>query len=206
MRAGPGLYAIVDPASARDPERLASAILRGGCSVLQLRAKTSGGDRATLALARRIAAACREAGVPFVVNDRVDLAILSGADGVHLGQDDLPIAEARRLGSLWIGRSTHDEAQADAAVAEGADIVAFGPIFETSSKERPDPVVGLARLEAVCARIALPVVAIGGITRERAPAIAAAGARWGAVIGALANAGDPESAARDLHRALGGER
>jgi thiamine-phosphate pyrophosphorylase len=206
MRAAPGLYAIVDPAFTADPARLALAILRGGCSLLQLRAK-SGSDRASLALARRIAASCRDAGVPFVVNDRVDLAILCGADGVHLGQDDLPIAEARRLSSsLVIGRSTHDEAQVDAAVDEGADIVALGPIFTTASKERPDPVVGTARLERVCARLSTPVVAIGGITLERAPAIAAAGARWGAVIGALASAADPEATARDLHRALGGGR
>jgi thiamine-phosphate pyrophosphorylase len=207
MLATRGLYAIVDPAVAqgRDPERLAEAILRGGCAVLQLRMKT-GADRDRLALARRLAARCRAAGVPFVVNDRPDLALLVGADGLHLGQDDLPVAEARRLvgPAVRIGASTHDEAQAMRAVEDGADVVAFGPVFATTSKERPDPVVGVERLASVCAASAAPVVAIGGITLERAPALVRAGVRWGAVIGALASADDPEPVARALHRALGG--
>lgn len=202
-----GLYAIVDPSIApdRDPERLAEAILRGGCAVLQLRGK-GGSDRERLGLARRIAARCRARGVPFVMNDRPDLALLVHAEGLHLGQDDLPIAEARRVvGAVTIGRSTHDETQARQAVEEGADVVAFGPVFPTTSKERPDPVVGVDRLAAVCALSAAPVVGIGGVTLASAPALAGAGARWGAVIGALAKADDPEAAARALHRALGGE-
>lgn len=207
MLAGPGLYAIVDPALSRgrDPERVADGILRGGCSVLQLRAKAQA-DREVLVLARRIAAMCERAGVPFVLNDRPDLAVLAGADGVHLGQDDLPIAEARRIvgASIAIGRSTHDEAQARAAVDEGADIVAFGPIFDTRSKERPDPTVGPSRLAKLAAEIALPIVAIGGITIDRAELIT--GARWGAAISAVCAAEDPEGAARALHRALGGGR
>lgn len=202
-----GLYAIVDPAAVRgrDPETIAAAILAGGCAVLQLRSKDAS-DRELLALARRIGARARAAGVPFVLNDRADLAVLAGADGLHLGQDDLPVAEARRIAgpSMVIGRSTHDEAQARRAVEEGADVVAFGPVFETKSKLRPDPVVGLDRLAAVCRASALPVVAIGGITLERAAAVASAGARWGAVIGALCGADDPEAAARALHAALGG--
>jgi thiamine-phosphate diphosphorylase len=203
-----GLYAIVDPAACRDrdPERVAAAILAGGCARLQLRAKR-GPDRALLALARRLRARCRAAGVPFVVNDRPDLAVLTGADALHLGQDDLPIAEARRIaGALEVGRSTHDEAQARAAVAEGADVVAFGPVFETRSKEAPDPVVGIERLGEVCAATPLPVVAIGGLTVGNAPSVTAAGARFGAAIGAVCGADDPEAAARALHRALGGAR
>src|SRR5688572_17278677 len=108
MRAARGLYAIVDPAlcRGRDPEKLAAAVLRGGCAILQLRDKR--GDARTLELARRIGARAQAVGVPFVVNDRVDLAVLAAADGVHLGQDDLPIAEARRIGgAIAIGRSTH---------------------------------------------------------------------------------------------------
>jgi thiamine-phosphate pyrophosphorylase len=201
-----GLYAIVDPAACRgrDPERIAAAILAGGCARLQLRAKT-GPDGAQLTLARRLRARCRAARVPFVVNDRPDLAVLAGADALHLGQDDLPVAEARRIvGELEIGRSTHDEAQARDAVAEGADVLAFGPIFETRSKEAPDPVVGLERLGRICAEHPLPVVAIGGLTVENAAAVAAAGVRFGAAIGALCGADDPEAAARALHRALGG--
>lgn len=202
-----GLYAIVDPAACggRDPELVAEAALRGGCSVLQLRAKRATGA-SLLAISRRIGARCRRAGVPFVVNDRPDLALLAGADGLHLGQDDLPLAEARRVvgTDCVLGRSTHDEAQARAAVAEGADLIAFGPVHATSSKEQPDPVVGLARLEQVCAASPVPVVAIGGITVDNAASVARAGARWGAVIGALCGAEDPEAAARALHAALGG--
>ncbi len=202
-----GLYAIVDPAACRgrDPEIVAAAVLRGGCAVLQLRDK-SGSDPARLSLARRIAARCRAAGVPFVMNDRPDLALLAGADGLHLGQDDLPTAEARRVvgAGCVLGRSTHDEAQAIAAVDDGADLVAFGPVHPTASKERPDPVVGLERLARVCELSPAPVVAIGGNTGANASAIPEAGARWGAVIGAVCGADDPESAARVLHAILGG--
>lgn len=205
MLATRGLYAIVDPAACRgrDPEVVAAAILRGGCAVLQLRDK-SASDRDRLSLARRLAARCRRAGVPFVVNDRPDLALLAGADGLHLGQDDLPIAEARRIVGCVVGVSTHDEAQARRAVADGADLVAFGPVHPTASKADPDPVVGVERLAGVCAAIATPVVAIGGITMENAAAVRRAGARWGAVIRAVCGADDPEAAARALHRELGG--
>jgi thiamine-phosphate pyrophosphorylase len=206
MQARPGLYAIVDPAflRGRDPERVADAALRGGCAILQLRWK-NGHDRDCLTLARRLSERCASAGVPFVVDDRPDIAVCAGAAGLHLGQDDLPIADARRIvGTMAIGRSTHDEAQAKAAVDEGADVVAFGPIFETASKERPDPTVGLDRLAALCRECPRPVVAIGGIDLERAASVARAGARWGAAIGALGLAEDPEQAARALHRALGG--
>lgn len=208
MRGTRGLYALVDPAACRgrDPEQVAAAILAGGCAVLQLRIKEDVSDRERLGLARRIAARARAHGVPFVINDRPDLACLVDAEGLHLGQDDLPIAEARRIvgAQVAIGRSTHDEAQARRAVEEGADVVAFGPVFETASKARPDPTVGLERLAAVCRASARPVVAIGGITLERAEAVRAAGARWGAVIGAICSADDAEAAARALHRALGG--
>jgi len=199
-----GLYAIVDPAACdgRDPEVVTDAILRGGCALLQLRHK-QGPDAPHLALARRLAARCRAASVPFVINDRADLAALTGA-WLHLGQDDLPVAEARRLLSTPIGRSTHDEAQARAAVADGADLIAFGPVFDTTGKSAPDPVVGLERLAAVCAGSPLPVVAIGGLDPERAAAVAKAGARWGAAIGAVCRAPDPEQAARAMHAALGG--
>src|SRR5690348_14101053 len=107
MRDARGLYAIVDPSACRgrDPEMIAGAILRGGCAMLQLRDKVNC-DRDRLALARRVAVLCRSHWVSFVMNDRPDLALLAGADGVHLGQEDLPIAEARRIApSLMIGRS-----------------------------------------------------------------------------------------------------
>ena len=203
-----GLYAIVDPACCRgrDPEDVAAAILDGGCAVLQLRAKGLS-DRALLGLSRRIAARARAAGVPFVVNDRADLAALVSASGLHLGQDDLPIAEARRVvgPAVVLGRSTHVRAQARVAIEEGADILAFGPVFETTSKARPDPVVGLDELAEVCRMSGRPVVAIGGVTAARASAIVRAGARWGAAISAICGADDPREAARALHAALGGD-
>lgn len=201
-----GLYAILDPGAtrSRDPERVAAAILAGGCARLQLRWK-DGPDMARLALARALRERCRVAGVPFVMNDRADLAILSEADGLHLGQDDLEVADARRVvGSMEIGLSTHDATQAMEAARGGADLVAFGPIFATASKEDPEPVVGLEALGEVCGALSRPVVAIGGITAERAPRVRAAGATFGAVIGAVCAADDPERAARELHRALGG--
>ena len=201
-----GLYAIVDPSACggRDPEVVAAAILRGGCAVLQLRDKYNC-DVDRLALARRIGALCRAARVPFIMNDRPDLAVLAGADGLHLGQDDLPIAEARRIaGDLVIGRSTHDGAQARAAIDEGADLIAVGPIFATQSKQDPDPVVGVEALSAICRVVRVPVIAIGGITVERAVAIREAGAAMGAAISAICASDDPEASARALHRALRG--
>ncbi len=208
MRQG-GLYAIVDPTAtgARDPERVAAAALAGGCARLQLRWKDAP-DRAHLELARRLAVLCESAGVPFVVNDRPDLALLCGAGGLHLGQRDLPIEEARAvLGeAVEIGLSTHDAGQAALAAERGADLLAFGPIFRTSSKLDADPVVGVERLAQVCRATSQPVVAIGGVTLERAGAIREAGASFGAAIGAICGAEDPEAAARALHGALGGGR
>lgn len=199
-----GLYAIIDPehCRGRDPLWVADEVLRGGCAALQLRAKQLP-DRARLGLARALATRCRAAGVPFWINDRVDLALLVDADGVHLGQDDLPLADAR---ALWpnkrLGLSTHDLTQAEAAVAQGADLIGFGPIFPTSSKQNPDPCVGLEGLAAVCQRVRCPVIGIGGITAAHAAAVAEAGAAYAAVIGAVCAAHDPCEAAQILHRAL----
>ena len=174
---------------------------------MQLRDK-SRSDRARLALAIELRALCARHDVPFVVNDRVDIAVLVSADGVHLGQDDLPLARARelcaRLGvsELEIGVSTHDPKQARAAARGGADLIGFGPVFETASKESPDPVVGVDGLAAICAELDIAVAAIGGIDAARARDVGKTGARWGAAIGAVCGADDPEAAARALHRRL----
>lgn len=196
-----GLYAIVDPehVGGRDPLEVARAILRGGCAVLQLRAKRLA-DRELVELARAMRALTAEQGVPFVVNDRADVARIVEADGLHLGQDDLRVSEARVLvGSMPIGLSTHDLAQAEAAVREGADLIGFGPVFPTATKENPDPVVGLDRLAQVSRRVPVPVVAIGGITADHLDSIRAAGAAFVAAISAVAGAPDPEAAARRFH-------
>lgn len=196
-----GLYAIVDPAACRErsPIDVARAILRGGCAVLQLRDKLSG-DRVVLETALAIGALCREAGVPFVVDDRVDVALACGADGVHLGQDDLPLTVARRLApKLSIGVSTHGPAQLVRAGEEGADLVGFGPVFATRSKEQPDPVVGLDGLASAVRASRVPVVAIGGIDASNVALVRRTGASLFAVISAVCGADDPEAAARALH-------
>jgi thiamine-phosphate pyrophosphorylase len=201
-RARRGLYAIVDPAACLgcDPVGVAAAILRGGCAILQLRDKTSS-DRRVLELARAIAPLCRGAGVPFVVDDRLDVALACDADGVHVGQDDLPLADARRLApDLVIGVSTHGPSQRRAAEDGGADLVGFGPVFATRTKENPDPVVGLEALAATVRVARVPVVAIGGISEENVDRVIAAGAPLYAVISAVCGASDPAAAAAALHR------
>lgn len=185
---GRGLYALVDVSSLSrqglDPVDFTRAVLDARPSAVQLRAKGLGA-RDTLALLRRLAPLCRAAGVLFFANDRPDLALLAGCDGFHVGQEDLPLAEARRVApGLLAGVSTHSEEQVRAALADEPSYLAVGPIFPTHSKENPDPVVGLGLLSYATSRARCPVVAIGGISLDRAADVARAGA-LGAVIGAL---------------------
>jgi thiamine-phosphate pyrophosphorylase len=166
-----GLYAIldVDFLKARDVDYVAFAerVLGTRPAVLQVRAKSTGA-RDTLALLRRLREPCRVANVPLFANDRPDLAVLAGCDGVHVGQDDLGIEEVRAFApSLRIGVSTHTEDEVVRVLHARPDYVAHGPIFPTSSKDRPSPVVGLdalARAAAHCRRAGIPLVAIGGIS------------------------------------------
>lgn len=201
-----GLYALADddPRWGRDPVAQARAALAGGAAAVQLRAKRAT-DRQALAWAEAIGALCRAAGARFFVNDRFDLALAAGADGVHLGQEDLPPARlpAAARARLLVGRSTHTLAQAGAAADEPVDYVAFGPVFGTTSKDSAYGARGLAAL-AEAARLAAPrpCVAIGGIDVERAGACLRAGASAVCVISALAGAPDMEAAARALVRAL----
>ena len=179
------LYAIVDVELAERPLELTFEALNAGCAILQLRAKRLD-DLAFLKIATRVRSACRRAGVPFVVNDRADIAHLVEADGLHLGQHDLCIADARRVvGGIQIGISTHNLEQALRAEAEGADLIAFGPVFETNTKDNPDPVVGLSTLAKVRQALSRPLVAIGGITPDNAEATLQAGANYLAAISAL---------------------
>lgn len=163
----------------------AEALLEGGARILQIRHKGFW-NREIFAQAERIAALCRSAGVLFVVNDRADYAMLLHA-GLHLGQEDLLPADARRVtgDSAVIGFSTHNEDQMRAAQAEPADYFAFGPVFATVSKERPDPVAGIQGLRAVRSLTSKPLVAIGGITRDNASDCWNAGADSVAVIADL---------------------
>jgi thiamine-phosphate pyrophosphorylase len=162
----------------------AESILSAGARILQFRHKGFFG-RDTFELAERVAAICARRGVLFVMNDRADFAKLLGA-GLHVGQDDLPPTEARAVvGDSVIGYSTHNEEQLRAAADEPADYLAFGPVCSTASKANPDPVTGTAELARLRPLSTRPLVAIGGITRENARSVLAAGADSVAGIGDL---------------------
>lgn len=177
-----GLYPIVDLDSlARQgvpPLELAAAVLTARPPLLQLRAKHQT-PRETLALLRQLKPLCARAGTLLFANDRPDLALLAEADGVHVGQDDLPLAEVRALpGKLRVGVSTHDLDQLERALAERPDYVAFGPIFATSSKVGADPALGLELLARAAERArasGIPLVVIGGLTLDVAPTLRASG-------------------------------
>jgi thiamine-phosphate pyrophosphorylase len=200
----PPLYAIVDPLdTGRDPVVLAAALLAGGARVLQLRLKTAT-SRDVLDAAIRIVGLARAAGALFLVNDRPDVARAAGADGVHLGQDDLPVAAARRVlgGGAIVGVSTHDVDEARRAEAAGADYVGVGPVYATSSKTNPLAPRGPALVRSVRDAVKAPLVAIGGITVDTAPEVRAAGADAVAMIAALVRAPDPAEAVAAALRAL----
>jgi thiamine-phosphate pyrophosphorylase len=208
-----GYYAIVDvrPSELGDRAALAAraaCLLSARPCCLQLRAK--GADAAAMRDAALVLrAACQAAGVPFCVNDRLDVALAVGADVVHLGQDDLPLGDALRVRAqagaegMVIGFSTHNRAQALAAAQGGADYIGFGPCFSTTSKVNPDPIVGLEALADVCRSVSVPVVGIGGIELDAAPAVARAGAAAAAVISAVDRAADPTAAGRRVNAAFG---
>jgi thiamine-phosphate pyrophosphorylase len=185
----PKFYPILDPEIAArhgvDPIAAAEQILEGGATILQFRHKGFV-SREVFAQLERVAGLCRNAGALFVVNDRADLAALTGA-ALHLGQDDLTPSAARRVvgAKTLIGFSTHNEAQLRAAAAEPANYLALGPIFGTASKQNPDPVVGLDELRRLRPLTDRPLVAIGGITRANAQAVLGAGADSVAIIGDL---------------------
>jgi thiamine-phosphate pyrophosphorylase len=185
----PSIYPILDTTSiARTgltAVTVAEALLEGGAGILQFRHKAFW-NRQILREAELIARLCREAGAQFIVNDRADYAVMTGA-GLHLGQEDIAPRDARRVTGLeaTIGFSTHSPEQMRAAQEEPVDYVAFGPVFATLSKERPDATVGIEGLGSVRSITALPLVAIGGITLDNAPLCWKAGADSVAVISGL---------------------
>lgn len=190
-----GFYAVLD----RDDETLARTLVGpGGARVLQVRLKPAAVDD-IVRVARMARRVCDEAGAQLVINDRIDIALAVGADGVHLGQTDIPLEEAcTMVGTrLAIGVSTHDLEQMHRAVELAPAYIAYGPIFTTTTKENPDPVQGLAALRrAVCAAGTTPVVAIGGITPQVATAIYATRAASICAISAVNSAPDVARAAR----------
>lgn len=206
-----GFYAVVNlPDGVVDVQAagtLTEQLLLGGASALQVRLKQAT-DAQVLAVSREVAKRVRAHDAMLVINDRLDLALLVGADAVHLGQDDLSLALAKKAiadsgRQLLIGVSTHNLAQVDAAVRGGADYLGFGPVFATASKENPDPVRGLdGLLEAVRRAGPVPVVAIGGITPARAALVAKTGAAFACAIAAVNGADDIVSAGRQLAAAF----
>ena len=193
----PSLYVVLDRAAARgrDLADVLDAALAGGCRLVQLREKEWPSGR-LLPVAERLRARCAAAGAAFIVNDRVDLAVAVGADGVHLGQEDLPARAARPLlrPGMILGISTHSVEQARAGQAEGADYVAVGSMFPTRSKAEFE-LVGPDLLRKLRAEIRVPLIGIGGITHDNVGEVIAAGADGVAVISAVCAADDPRAAA-----------
>jgi thiamine-phosphate pyrophosphorylase len=177
--------------------------IAGGADTIQYRQK-SGSTRQMIEIARNMKRLCSEAGVMFIVNDRLDVAIAAEADGVHLGQDDFPIPMAREL--LGEGRiiggsaATLDEARK--CLSEGADYVGFGPVYPTSSKDDAGPVSGIDILKQVVEIVPLPIIAIGGVGAENTAIVIRAGAHGIAVISAVCCQDDPEESTRALYQAL----
>jgi len=205
MPRSPFLYVILDASMAAGRSLGEWVDLIAGedrASIVQWRFKGMPDDDA-LRGAREIRAATRRAGVLFFVNDRPDIAKIVDADGVHVGQDDLDPAEVRALlPQALVGVSTHNAAQFESALASPADYIAVGPVFATSSKANPDPVVGTEFVSWAASRTDRPIVAIGGIRASNAASIVRAGARGVSVISEVMNARRPDDAARGLRAAI----
>jgi len=187
-----------------DAESVTAALLAGGADLLQLRAKNETPELIE-AVARRVLPVCRTAGVPFILNDYPALAAALGADGVHLGQDDGSLTEARALTGteMLIGRSTHSLAQARAALSEGFDYIGFGPLFPTPTKAGR-PAIGLGDIAAMERDVGahIPAFCIGGIHPGNLPQVLAAGARRIVMVSALLHAPDIQAATRSVAAAL----
>jgi len=201
----PRLYAIIDPAQTGQHSLAAvtEVLVSAGVRLIQYRDKRATSSE-LFETSRQIADLVRKAQGVFIVNDRADVARAVDADGVHLGQDDLPVELARRILSVgkWVGYSTHILAQVIEAEKSSADYIAFGPVFPTQSKENPDPVVGLEGLRKARQATRKPLVAIGGITVENARAAIEAGADSVAVISDLLKAADIGQRARQFLNVL----
>lgn len=198
-----GLYVILDRTASKERplDQILEAVLRGGCRWVQYREKEMPA-REQLALGRRLRAQAAEAGAFFIMNDRLDLALAVEADGLHVGQEDLPAPVARRLlGSGLLGVSSHRPAESLQAQADGADYVAVGSIFPTPSKTQFQ-LVGLDLIRRVRPGIRVPLVAIGGITLENVASVIEAGADGVAVISAVCGADDPAATTAEFLKAI----
>jgi thiamine-phosphate pyrophosphorylase len=186
---------------------LAEFAIAGGADTIQFREKGRE-TRQMIRIAEQMQALCKRAGATFIVNDRVDVAIASHADGVHLGQNDFPIPLARKLlgEAAVIGGSAGNKEEARKCLLEGADYIGFGPVYITASKEDAGPASGLGLLKQVVEEIPLPIIAIGGLTRDNTPEVIRTGVHGIAVISAVCCQKDPAEAAKCLRRLLEGER
>ncbi len=195
-----GLYVVLDTEAlqGRDPVKVARQVIRGGATTIQFRDKTTP-KKDLLRLARQLKKLCSDKDVLFIINDYLDIAAASDADGLHIGHDDIPVEEARKILSVdkIIGCSATTLDQAITGAIEGADYIGVGSIFPTTSKKDID-VCGLKVLKQVTVKINIPVVAIGGINKSNIAKIMEAGATAAAVISAILNEKDPEAAAREL--------
>jgi thiamine-phosphate pyrophosphorylase len=201
----PRLYVILDSALLNIPvQDCAQELADAGVRLMQYRAKTALA-RDFLNSSRKLALQLNPLGVSFVVNDRADVVVLAGATGVHIGQDDLEVEQARALvgAEKWVGVSTHTIEQFRAGAASSADYVAVGPVFATSSKEKPDPLIGTEFIRRVRDLTDKPIVGIGGITLENAASVIGAGADCVAVISDVLRAPDRGRRAKQFLELLG---
>jgi len=195
------LYLVIGPdhCAGRPLADVAEAAVRGGAGMIQLRDKTST-SRSQIDSARELKARLGPLGVPLLINDRVDVVLAAGADGVHLGQSDMDPSDARGLlgDNAIIGVTVHNLDEARAVPLELVDYVSIGGVFATSSKNNPNPPIDIAGLAEIAALFDLPLVAIAGITRGNAASVIAAGVEGIAVISAVCAPEDPRAAAADL--------
>jgi thiamine-phosphate pyrophosphorylase len=193
------LYLVCD----EQPDAFLEAALRGGVDIVQLRMKDASDER-ILAAATRFAAACAAFGALFIVNDRPEIAVAANADGVHVGQDDVAVADARAIvgGDRLVGLSTHTPPQIDAAEALDVDYIGVGPVHATPTKPGR-PAVGVELVRYAARSASMPFFAIGGIAVSNIAGVLDAGASRVAVVRALTEAADPERVARELRGALG---
>ncbi len=196
-----GIYGIVDPdaCQGRDVVDVARAMLNGGLSIIQLRAKTLSTGK-MLEIARELCSLCKQHGSFFIVNDRTDVALAAGAHGVHLGQDDLALEAARKITGpeFIIGISTHTIEEATIAQEMGADYLGFGAIYATGTKTGVTDPQGPARLAEIVRAVSIPVVAIGGISKQNLAQVANTGAAGAAMISALCAAEDVKAATQEM--------
>jgi thiamine-phosphate pyrophosphorylase len=199
----PTLYAILDDSVVPGDDlvrwvTVATALAESGCRLMQIRAKQAD-SRAQLKIATELASSLDSARVRLIVNDRADVALLAGAGGVHVGQEDLAVDDARGIcaAPMWIGVSTHTPDQVRVADKTSADYIAFGPVFPTTTKLKPDALVGLEGLRAARAMTSKPLVAIGGITLASAHDVYRAGADSVAVVSDLLRAANPAARTKE---------